>query len=297
MTWRLGTRRSRLARAQARSVARRLEALGEKVQVVPLDSRGDRVKELPFEQIGAPGLFVRELESALLDHRVDLVVHSYKDLPTAGPAGLTIAAVPERLDPTDSLVAKELGPDHLAGGALPLRPGARVGTASARRRALIHALRPDVEVVHLRGNVPTRLQAVRDGTVDAAILATAGLDRLVNDGLDLEDLVPRRLDPTIFVPAPSQGALAVQVRTGTTPRDLELQDHLKQLDDLAARPALAAERHLQKAIEGGCQVAFGAWCRRQPDTDADAAAGTLRLNAVLDTPAGLRRANGEGADP
>ncbi len=289
MKLRLGTRGSALALRQSETVAERIRSQGHEVRLERISTRGDQQQNLAFEQIGAPGVFVRELERALLDDRVDLVVHSYKDLPTESPRELSVAAVPERLDAADRLLVGAPALDPEASGILPIIPGARVGTASARRRALLLDLRPDLEVVHLRGNVPTRLDKLRAGGYDAILLAAAGVRRLGED-LDLEGLTDLRLDPSVFVPAPSQGALAIQVRDGSDDRDRGIRHAVTALDDPEARRMVSAERRLQAGVEGGCQVAFGAWCR--PGTD-----GLLHMDAVFSDGGDLRRASGAGSDP
>ena len=288
MKLRLGSRGSQLALRQSGSVADRLRAGGHQVEVVKISTRGDRHRDLAFEHIGAPGVFVRELESALSGGRVDLVVHSYKDLPSASAPELTVAAVPERLDAADLLLVRPGALDQAAEGILPLADGARVGTASARRRALVLDLRPDLDVAHLRGNVPTRVDRLRAGGYDAILLAAAGLRRLGED-LDLGGLVDLRLDPAIFVPSPSQGALAVQVRAADRGRDGEIHRAVAALDDPAVRRVVAAERRLQALLEGGCQIAFGAWCR--PETGRQ-----LRMDAAYSAGGALRRASGTGDD-
>lgn len=287
MKLKLGTRGSKLAVAQSGMVADRLRALGADVELVQISTRGDQQRELAFQQIGAPGVFVRELEAALQRGDVDLVVHSYKDLPSASPEGLVVAAIPGRRDAADRLLIRQAVVDDEAPGLLPLGRGAIVGTASARRAALLRDLRPDLEVAHLRGNVPTRLAKLRAGDYDAILLAAAGLDRLDASTQDLED---RRLDPAIFVPAPSQGALAVQVREPSNAADRRVFDRIAALDDAPARRVVGAERHLQALVESGCQTAFGAWCRLGED-------GQLHMEAALDAPEGLRRASGAGDDP
>ncbi len=289
MKLRLGTRGSQLALRQSESVAERLRANGHEIKIEQISTRGDRHRELAFANIGAPGVFVRELETALIDGRVDLVVHSYKDLPSDSPPELTIAAIPERQDAADRLLARPEALDESIQSILPLAAGTRVGTASARRGALVLDLRPDLDVVHLRGNVPTRIQKLRDGGYDAILLAAAGLDRL-GATLDLTDLSDLRLDPSIFVPAPSQGALAAQVRVAATDRDREIHRAVAVLDETAIRRIIRAERRLQARLEGGCQIAFGAWCRAEAD-------GRLRMDAVYRAEGELRRATGTGTDP
>src|SRR5512135_1713129 len=185
MRLRIGTRESALARAQAGDVARRLQAAGHETETIVIATTGDRVVDRAFGQVGSFGVFVREIESALREGRVDLAVHSYKDLPSRSPEGLVIAAVPERLDPADVLLARPEVAEFGAAG-IPLRQGTTVGTAAARRQALLAEARPDLAVGLLRGNVPTRVRALVDGRFGAIVLAAAGLARLErasgNDG-------------------------------------------------------------------------------------------------------------------
>jgi hydroxymethylbilane synthase len=267
---RIGTRGSALALAQSRSVARTLAALGVEPELVVISTLGDRSQQAPFKEVGAAGVFVRELETALTDHRVDLAVHSFKDLPSESPHTLAVAAVPERRDPSDRLLTREelvvTGDGDLESPeVLRLLPrGARVGTASARRRALLLDLRPDLEVVNLRGNVPTRLRKLCEGDYDAIVLATAGLERLAESSDDAEEIAELRkplvelpLDPTQFVPAPTQGAVACQIRRD----DVEARKLLEKIDCREHHPTIEAERHLLARIEGNCDLPFGAWCR------------------------------------
>ncbi len=286
---RVGTRGSRLARIQTAGVVARLEAAGHRVEVCVLKTAGDREQHLPFEAIGPPGVFVGEIELALATGKIDVAVHSYKDLPSASPEPLAVAAVPERLDPADVLLVrkKDRIARKLAGGeTLPLGQGARVGTSSARRAALLRDLRPDLEARPIRGNLPTRIAKLKQGgagdeSYDAILLAAAGLERLDADASarDLTRGVARfRLDPDIFVPAPAQGALAVQVR-----RDDPVRAVVEVFDDPDRRREVEVERRLLARVEGGCRVAVGAWCRALPD-------GQLALTAVLEVDSHLRRA-------
>lgn len=290
MALRLGTRGSALARAQATDVARRLEATGHIVTTEIITTIGDQVTDRSFAEVGTYGVFVREIESALMDGRIDLAVHSYKDLPSQGPESLVVAAVPERLDPADVLIARR---DALESGrVIPVRAGARIGTASARRRALIHELGPDVTVEMLRGNVPTRLRALVSGQFDAIILAAAGLARLerageATDALSNPELVRARLDPHTFVPAPAQGAIAVQVRRDDGPT----RAAVAAIDDPSTGAAIAAERAVMARAGAGCTVPLGAWC----DVAAN---GQLTLTAILGSDDGLmNRATVSGTDP
>ncbi|WP_369054937.1 hydroxymethylbilane synthase [Kineococcus terrestris] len=242
---RLGTRRSALATTQSGWVADLLRAAGHEVELVEVTTHGDVSRE-PLARIGGTGVFVSALRDALHARRVDLAVHSLKDLPTAPADGLVLAAVPEREDPRDVLVA--------AGGRTlaQLPRGARVGTGSPRRAALLRDLRPDLDVVAVRGNVDTRLRLVADGRVDAVVLAAAGLNRLgrLDEATDL-------LDPDVVVPAPGQGALAVECRAG----DEAVLAALAPLDAPAARRAVAAERRVLAALEAGCSAPVGAHAR------------------------------------
>jgi hydroxymethylbilane synthase len=244
-TVRVGTRRSPLAMVQAHWVASRLVELGHTVEMVPVVTEGD-VSRAPLSQLGGTGVFVSALREALLRGEIDVAVHSLKDLPTAPAEGLAVSAVPPREDPRDALVAR----DRLALDGLP--PGSRIGTGSPRRAAQLHAHRPDLEVVDVRGNVDTRLGLVADGTVDAVLLARAGLARLGR-----LDRVTEVLDPSVMLPAPGQGALAVESRAdGAT--DPALQTSLRTLDDPASRAAVTAERAVLAGLEAGCSAPVGA---------------------------------------
>ena len=293
MRIRIGTRGSQLAMTQTDRVANLLRRHGHDVDIHRIETVGDREKHLPFHAIGPAGIFVREIEAALLREEIDAAVHSYKDLPSLSPEGLVVAAMPERLDPADCLL---LRPDALASdeGPIPLPQAARVGTGSARREALLRELRPDLVTVPLRGNVPTRINKLRTQDYDAIVLAMAGLERLQkSDGSGdgpksadaLDGVVMRRLDPEIFVPAPSQGALAVQVRAADGPA----RDAVATIDSPSSRREVDVERRLLSLVEGGCQVPVGAWCRATEDD-------VLKLTAVLGVGLSLRRAESVGRD-
>jgi hydroxymethylbilane synthase len=253
---RIATRGSALALHQARLVAAALTARGVDSELVTYTTVGDRRLDQPLSAIGAKGLFTEELERDLLAGTVDCCVHSLKDLPTAMPPGLAIVAQLPREDPRDALVlgpalaalATSLTMDGAAlVGALPA--GARVGTSSLRRRAQLLALRPDLEVRDLRGNVPTRLRKIADGEVDAAILAAAGLHRLGQAAR-----VAAYLDHPAWLPAAGQGSIAVQARAD----DEALGALLASLDDAPTTIATTAERAFLAALEGGCQVPIAA---------------------------------------
>jgi hydroxymethylbilane synthase len=250
---RIATRKSALALWQAAWVRERLAALGAEVKLVPLDTQGDRTQQAgtPFRLMPGQGFFTKAVQDAVLEGRADVAVHSHKDLPSARLAGLELAAVTEREDPRDVLLVRPsaVSPES---AALPLRAGAVVGTSAARRQAQLRHLRPDVRVAELRGNVPTRVRALREGRYDAVVLAAAGLARLA---LDLGDLAVYPLDPQQFVPAPAQGALALEVRQ----EDVELAALLTELHAPDAYKTVAAERGLMGMLQGGCQLALGAY--------------------------------------
>jgi hydroxymethylbilane synthase len=271
MTLRLGTRRSPLALAQATEVAERLRAAGAEVELVPIVTSGDRNARVTGPA-GLKGMFVAEIVRALREGEVDLAVHSAKDLPAEDEQGLVLAAVPERASPLDVLVTRD--------GEL--RPGGVVGTSSLRRRAQVVRHRPDVVLTDLRGNVDTRLRKLEEGEVDAIVLAAAGLLRL--------GVVPAHAAPmsvTEMIPAPGQGALAIQARDG----DPETTTTLAELDHEPTRTALAAERSVMRRLGGGCALPLGAF--------AEVEDGHIRLVAAVFTPDGAREARTtvRGADP
>ncbi len=238
----LGTRGSRLAQWQAEWVRDRLSTRGVAAEIVVIKTRGDAEVDRPLHELEGKGFFTKEIEDALLAGRIDVAVHSLKDLPTQLPAGLALAAVPQRHDPRDALV----GGTSL--GALP--PGTRVGTSSLRRVTQLRYLRPDLQVVSLRGNVPTRVRKVETGDgCDAALLALAGLERL--------SLAARAtpIDPLEVMPAPGQGALGLEIRAD----DRATRDALRPLGDAASARAVAAERAVLSALGGGCQAPVAAW--------------------------------------
>lgn len=247
---RVGTRASTLALAQARQVAAGLEAAGAAVEVVPMRTEGDRLAEARLAVVGGKGLFVRELETALLEGRVDLAVHSLKDLPAELPAGLCLAAFPEREDARDVLVARAAAD---VGG---LAPGAVVGTSSPRRRAILLSLRPDLAVEPIRGNVDTRLRRLEEGRWDAVVLAAAGLRRL---GLQPAHASP--LDLAVFVPAVGQGVLALEARAD----DREIVRSLAGLDHAPTRAAARAERAYLARLGASCVTPMGGHARVEGD--------------------------------
>ncbi|MQA04406.1 MAG: hydroxymethylbilane synthase [Streptosporangiales bacterium] len=277
MPLRIGTRASALARAQAELVAAGLaRASGRQVELVDVTTHGD-TNRAPLSQIGGTGVFVSALRDELLDGKVDVAVHSLKDLPTAAPEGLTLAAVPERADSRDMLVASGAG--TLAG----LPSGARVGTGSPRRAAQLRAARPDLDVVDIRGNVDTRLGRVFGGPgvdpadlLDGVVLAKAGLDRLGRGDVGTEVLAPE-----VVLPAPGQGALAVECRAD----DVGTARLLAALDHEESRSAVTAERALLAELEAGCAAPVGALATVR-------GAGQLELQAAafaLDGTVSIRR--------
>ena len=273
MKLRIGTRGSELALAQTALVANALKSHGHTTETVIISTVGDRVTDRAFTEVGALGVFVREIEVALLEGRVDVAVHSYKDLPSHSHDNLVVAAVPERVDAADILLARREVMDDLRGGPLPLRAGTRVGTSSARRKALLCSLRPDLDVGPLRGNVPTRLGSITAGLFDAVVLAAAGVDRLERTRravpLVPPGIVRTRLDPAVFVPAPAQGAIAVQTRADAT----AIRVAVAAIDDARTARTLDVERRALALADGGCRTPFGAWCQV---TDT----GSLRLVAA-----------------
>ncbi len=248
----IGTRGSRLALAQARAVAESLGGESAGVSLEIMQTRGDRLREMRFSEQLDKGFFTTELEQALADGRVDLVVHSLKDLPTESPAGLVVAATPFRAPTADvMLVHPKVFVEGHTGPGLPSREGARIGTSAARRRALLAHLNPQLNGVDLRGNVPTRIEKCIRGDVDALVLARAGLVRL---SLDASPLIVLDLDPQIWIPAPGQGALAIQCRSA----DTELRQRLKALDHGPSSRSVCLERTVLSTLEGGCHAACGA---------------------------------------
>jgi hydroxymethylbilane synthase len=285
-TLRLGTRGSALALTQSTTIAEALRALGFAVELTIIKTAGDQNTTSTFGSIGPQGVFVREIEQALVERRVELAVHSFKDLPTKSPPELMIGAVPQRVDPADLLLVRR---EALSGdGWLPLATGARVGTASARRAAWLKSFRPDLTVLPLRGNVPTRVRRLEEGTFDAIVLAAAGVERLQAEqrlGSALTGLAVLRLDPQRFVPAPAQGALAVQCRRD----DERVRAALARIDHAPSRAAVSAERDALARAEGGCDVAFGAYCV--------AAGAQHELVAMLERRGAVHTARVKGADP
>jgi hydroxymethylbilane synthase len=242
------------------------------VELVEIRTQGDRDRNSPLAAIGGQGLFTKEIQRRLVEGAIDLAVHSLKDLPTTGPAELVLAAVPEREAIADALIA----PACQTLARLP--EGARVGTSSLRRRAMLLHARPDLRIENLRGNVETRLSAALTGALDAVVLAEAGLRRL-----GLEAHITESLAPPDFLPAVGQGALGIECRGD----DRELVELLAMLDHPPTHASVAAERALLAALEGGCVVPIGAWAR-------PGLGGFLRLDAAVYAPDGAERLMGSG---
>lgn len=255
----IGSRGSQLALWQARWVQARLAELGEESRIDIIHTTGDKVLDVALSKVGTKGLFTKEIEEALLAGSIDLAVHSLKDMPTDLPRGLTLAAIPAREDPRDALVGKRLAD---------LRQGARVGTSSLRRSAQLKALRPDLDIQSIRGNVDTRLRKLDEGQFEAIVLASAGLRRL-----GWADRITEYLDPDVMCPAVGQGALAIETRDDGG----HAYQVCRKLNQADAETCVQAERAVLAELGGGCQVPIG----------AHATLGlTLRLVAVVVSPDG-----------
>ncbi len=267
MNLRVGTRGSLLARTQTETVVALLRAARPDLTITTeiIQTTGDARRDVPFAAVGTKGMFVKEIEDALLANRVDIGVHSLKDMPGILPQGLTLAAYPAREDARDALISR-------SGASLAQLPtGATVGTSSARRQALLRAFRPDLNVIELRGNLDTRLRKLDEGQYDAIVLACAGLRRL-----GLEARITERIAPEICLPPPGQGALALETRA----EDDATRALLAPLNDPDTVAAITAERAFQAAIGGGCSVPIGAYATLRGDI--------LTLQAVIASPDGLQ---------
>lgn len=262
----IGSRGSKLALWQAQAVARSIESANPdvSVRIEKIRTKGDHISDVPLAKIGGKGLFVKEIEEALVEGRVDIAVHSLKDVPDLVPEGLTLAAFLKRDSPFDALVSERFA--TLAG----LPSGARVGTSSLRRKCQLLAKRPDLEILPLRGNVDTRLRKLSEG-LDAIVLASAGLTRL-----GLTDRITEILRPPDFIPAVGQGVVAVECRE----EDGWVRKILEALDDRGTRLQVIAERAFLKEIGGGCQVPLGA--------NAQLLEGQIRIIGFIGTPDGKR---------
>jgi hydroxymethylbilane synthase len=244
---RIGTRGSLLAKWQAEFVRKQIfQTSGIEGEIIVIKTTGDKMQQSALSQIGGKGIFIKELEDALLDESIDIAVHSVKDIPTEVPPGMSFPAICRREDVRDCLVSGN-------GATLAsLRQGARVGTGSLRRQAQLRHARPDLDVRDLRGNVDTRLRKVESGEYDAVMLAKAGLDRL-----GWTHRISETLSPDVCMPAVGQGALGIECRAS----DAETSAALDKLNDAETRSAIVAERSLLSVLQGGCQVPLGAWAR------------------------------------
>lgn len=271
-TLRIGTRGSLLAKWQAEFIRKQLfAATGMEAEIVIIKTAGDKMQQAAVAQSGGKGIFIKELEEALLEESIDLAVHSVKDVPTDIPSRLMFPAVCRRDDVRDCLVGSTLAN---------LRQGARVGTSSLRRQAQLRHLRPDLDLRDLRGNVDTRLRKVEGGEYEAVMVSKAGLDRL-----GLSQRISETLAPSVCMPAVGQGAIAVQCRL----KDTEAGDILAPLDDAETRTAIIAERALLAALHGGCQVPLGAWARVER--------GELVMDACVCSVDGLQYVEQRAASP
>jgi hydroxymethylbilane synthase len=266
----IGSRGSQLALWQAHWVRDRLQALGHDCRIEIIRTTGDRITGVPLAQVGTKGLFTKEIEEALLEGRIDLAVHSLKDLPTELPAGLSLAATPPREDPRDALVGSPL-----AG----LASGARVGTSSLRRAAQLRAARPDLAIQSVRGNLDTRLRKLDEGQYDALVVAAAGLHRL-----GWQARIAELLPVELMCPAVGQGALAIETRERGPAAEI-----CAQLEDAGTRAEVEAERAVLRTLGGGCQVPIGAHAR--------SSGGQLRLLGVVASPDGTRILRRESSGP
>ena len=257
----IGSRGSQLALWQARWIQARLKSLGTESRLEIIHTTGDKITDVALSKVGTKGLFTKEIEEALLSGAIDLAVHSLKDMPTELPAGLTLAAIPEREDPRDAMIGARLSD---------LKPHARVGTSSLRRAAQLRAIRGDLEIENIRGNLDTRLRKLDEGQYDAILLASAGLRRL-----GWENRISELLEPEVMCPAVGQGALAVETRQdGGAAHELA-----KRLEHHASRVAVTAERGLLASLGGGCQVPIGAHATVE-------GGGMFRIRAVVVSPDG-----------
>lgn len=255
----IGSRGSQLALWQSRWVQSRLAEFGEHSRIEIIHTTGDKILDVALSKVGTKGLFTKEIEEALLSGTIDLAVHSLKDMPTELPDGLTLAAIPEREDPRDAVVGRRISE---------LPTGARAGTSSLRRSAQLRAMRPDLEIDNIRGNVDTRLRKLDEGQFDAILLASAGLRRL-----GLEQRIAELLEPDRMCPAVGQGALAVETRSDGG----HAYQVCRKLDHTDTRVAVTAERAVLSALGGGCQVPIGALAEGSP---------LVRLRAVVVSPDG-----------
>lgn len=249
----IGTRGSDLALWQANFVKGELEKLGCEVEINIIKTQGDKIQHLSFDKLEGKGFFTKEIEDALLNESVDLAVHSHKDLETNQPEGLEIVAVSDRESPADILLIQKDAYDPSQ--PLAIKAGAVVGTSSARRQALLKAFRSDITIKDLRGNVPTRIDKLRQGNYDAIVLAHAGVSRLE---IDLSEFQVEVLKPQDFVPAPAQGVLGLQIRAN----DTETRKYVAQMNNAAVKSIINIERGVLNKLNGGCQLPLGVYAEK-----------------------------------
>ena len=249
----IGTRGSDLALWQANFVKRELEKLGCNIEIKIIKTQGDKIQNLSFDKLEGKGFFTKEIEEALINKSVDLAVHSHKDLETNQPKGLEIVAVSERENPSDILLIKKSA--FSPSKPLSIKEGAIVGTSSARRRALLKAFRSDIKIKDLRGNVPTRIDKLREGNYDAIVLANAGVSRLK---INLSEFQVEILKPQEFVPAPAQGVLGLQIRSN----DDETRKYVSQLNNASVKSIINIERGVLNKLNGGCQLPLGVYAEK-----------------------------------
>lgn len=273
---RIGSRGSQLALWQANHISALLREQGHEVEIEIIKTTGDKITDVALAKVGTKGMFTKEIEEALAEGRVDVAVHSLKDLPTELPDGFELAAITKRVNPRDVFLSVK----YESIRALP--KGAHLGTSSLRRQAQLKVVRPDLDVYPLRGNVDTRIRKLEQGEYDGIILAAAGLTRLGKT-----QLVKETLSEDMMCPAAGQGALGIEIRAG----DMEMREHLAFLDDAAARATTTCERALLNKLGGGCQVPIGAF--------AEMKEGTLLLTAIVAQPDGslILREHQGGRDP
>ncbi|NQU06160.1 MAG: hydroxymethylbilane synthase [Calditrichaeota bacterium] len=247
----IGTRGSRLALVQTTAVASFIEQrLGITPEITVIKTQGDRINDRPFSDMEGRGFFTKEIEEALLSCKIDVAVHSFKDVPSVLPDGLAIVAVTQREDPADLLIIR---PEAInKGQEIPLKSGVSVGTSAVRRSVQLKALRPDIEIKDLRGNVTTRLQKLENGVYDAIFLAAAGVNRL---GIAIDEFIVERLTPTVFIPSPGQGALAIQMRAD----DVNYEKIHSLLHDENTGEATNIERDVMVRFGGGCGLPLGVY--------------------------------------
>jgi len=269
----IGSRGSQLALWQARWIQSRLEGLGLETHLEIIHTTGDKITDVALSKVGTKGLFTKEIEEALLNNTIDLAVHSLKDMPTELPEGLILSAIPEREDPRDALIGKSLS-------SLP--QGAKVGTSSLRRAAQLRAMRPDLQIEDIRGNLDTRLRKLDEGKYNAIVLASAGLRRL-----GWADRITELLSPEVMCPAVGQGALAVETRDDGG----DAQKAAKSLEHEPTRIAVTAERAVLAALGGGCQVPIGAYAT------ADLGAGQVQVRSIIVSPDGTQVIRKQASGP